>query len=216
MFGSTKIQTGSKWKSKPGLNIKIDYDVNVWSQKKDQNGSKWTWFRKKIKLQFETEFDLHVWLQNQCLSKDPHGSRRGKPQYCDRTIDLIKGAVDTFQVAGVTQGRGGVPWVPKKSKPEGETHAREVEVPSLSVASHITKGTRFDLDPEFWPGYWPGQRGGRHGEGGDWYHEFFLPGCLCKSLCTPLEKLLGDGFSTPMPLLGLICTIISNKTCILD
>ena len=32
----------------------------------------------------------------------------------------------------------------------------------------------------------------------------------------PLEKLLGDGFSTPMPLFCLIYTIISNKTCILD
>jgi len=31
----------------------------------------------------------------------------------------------------------------------------------------------------------------------------------------PPEKLLGDGFSTPMPLFCLICTIISNKTCIL-
>jgi len=30
------------------------------------------------------------------------------------------------------------------------------------------------------------------------------------------EKLLGDGFSTPMPPFCLICTIISNKTCILD
>jgi len=30
------------------------------------------------------------------------------------------------------------------------------------------------------------------------------------------EKLFGDGFSTPMPLLCLICTIISNKPCILD
>jgi len=38
MFGSKKIQTGSKWKSKPGLNIKIDYDVNVWSQKKIKMG----------------------------------------------------------------------------------------------------------------------------------------------------------------------------------
>ena len=33
---------------------------------------------------------------------------------------------------------------------------------------------------------------------------------------TPPEKLLGDGFSTPMPLFCLIYTIISNKTCILD
>ena len=32
----------------------------------------------------------------------------------------------------------------------------------------------------------------------------------------PPEKLLGDGFSTPMPLFCLICTIISNKTYILD
>jgi len=32
----------------------------------------------------------------------------------------------------------------------------------------------------------------------------------------PPEKLLGDGISTPMILLCLICTIISNKTCILD
>jgi len=32
----------------------------------------------------------------------------------------------------------------------------------------------------------------------------------------PHEKLLGDGFSTPMPLFWLICTIISNKTSILD
>ena len=30
------------------------------------------------------------------------------------------------------------------------------------------------------------------------------------------EKLLGDGFLTPIPLFCLICTIISNKTCILD
>ena len=34
--------------------------------------------------------------------------------------------------------------------------------------------------------------------------------------CKPPEKLLEDGFSTPMPLFCLICTIISNKTCILD
>ena len=45
--------------------------------------------------------------------------------------------------------------------------------------------------------------------------------------CTPSEKLLGDGFSTPIPLFCLICTIVSplfclictivsNKTCILD
>ena len=32
----------------------------------------------------------------------------------------------------------------------------------------------------------------------------------------PPEKLLGDGVSTPMPIFCLICTIISNKTCILD
>jgi len=32
----------------------------------------------------------------------------------------------------------------------------------------------------------------------------------------PPEKLLEDGFSTPMPLFCLICTIISSKTCILD
>jgi len=32
----------------------------------------------------------------------------------------------------------------------------------------------------------------------------------------PPEKLFGDGFSTPIPLFCLICTIISNKTCILD
>jgi len=30
------------------------------------------------------------------------------------------------------------------------------------------------------------------------------------------ETLLGDGFSTPMPLFCLICTITSNKTCTLD
>ena len=34
-------------------------------------------------------------------------------------------------------------------------------------------------------------------------------------ICAP-EKLLGEGFSTPMPLFCLIFTIISNKTCILD
>jgi len=34
--------------------------------------------------------------------------------------------------------------------------------------------------------------------------------------CIPPEKLLGDGFSTPVPLFSLICTIISNKPCILD
>jgi len=33
---------------------------------------------------------------------------------------------------------------------------------------------------------------------------------------TPSEKPLGDGVSTPMPIFCLICTIISNKTCILD
>ena len=33
---------------------------------------------------------------------------------------------------------------------------------------------------------------------------------------SPHEKLPGDGVSTPMPLFCLICTIISNKTCILD
>jgi len=32
----------------------------------------------------------------------------------------------------------------------------------------------------------------------------------------PPEKLLVDGFSTPLPLFCLICTIISNETCILD
>jgi len=32
----------------------------------------------------------------------------------------------------------------------------------------------------------------------------------------PPEKLLGVGFSTSMPLFCLICTIISNKPCILD
>jgi len=32
----------------------------------------------------------------------------------------------------------------------------------------------------------------------------------------PPEKLLEDGFSTPMPLFCLICTIISSKPCILD
>jgi len=32
----------------------------------------------------------------------------------------------------------------------------------------------------------------------------------------PPEKLLGDGLSTPVPLFCLICTIISNKTGILD
>ena len=35
----------------------------------------------------------------------------------------------------------------------------------------------------------------------------------CRS---PPEKLLGDGLSTPVTLFCLICTIISNKTGILD
>ena len=32
----------------------------------------------------------------------------------------------------------------------------------------------------------------------------------------PPEKLFEDGFSTPTALFDLICTIISNKPCILD
>jgi len=32
----------------------------------------------------------------------------------------------------------------------------------------------------------------------------------------PHQKLLGDGFFAPVPLLCLICTIISNKTGIFD
>jgi len=32
----------------------------------------------------------------------------------------------------------------------------------------------------------------------------------------PPEKLLGDGLSTPVPLVCLICAIISNKTGIFD
>jgi len=41
--------------------------------------------------------------------------------------------------------------------------------------------------------------------------------CECeKRSQNPPEKLLGDGVSTPMPLFCLICTMISNKTCILD
>jgi len=36
------------------------------------------------------------------------------------------------------------------------------------------------------------------------------------SRATPPEKLLGDGFSTPMPLFSLICTTFSNRTCLLD
>jgi len=39
---------------------------------------------------------------------------------------------------------------------------------------------------------------------------------VVKGSTNPPEKLLGDGFSTPMPLFCLICTSISNKTCILD
>jgi len=42
---------------------------------------------------------------------------------------------------------------------------------------------------------------------------FITQSCVTLS---PPEKLFGDGFSTPMPLFCLICTIISNKTCILD
>jgi len=33
---------------------------------------------------------------------------------------------------------------------------------------------------------------------------------------TPPEKLLAGGLSTPVPPFCLFCTIISNKTCILD
>jgi len=33
---------------------------------------------------------------------------------------------------------------------------------------------------------------------------------------TPHQMLLGDGFSTPVPLFCLICTINPNKTGILD
>ena len=36
---------------------------------------------------------------------------------------------------------------------------------------------------------------------------------LCHDWFIPPEKLLGNGFSTPMPLFCLIFTIISNKTC---
>ena len=41
--------------------------------------------------------------------------------------------------------------------------------------------------------------------------KLWCPGCV-----KPPEKFLGDGVSTPMPHFRLICTIISNKTCILD
>jgi len=104
MFGFKTCSERLKMEIQTRVKVKMDYDVNVWSQKKIKIGHNGI-SAKRSKWSSIFMFGFN----KKSLSKDQHGSNRGKPPYCDRNIDLITGAVDTFQVAGVTQGRRGLP-----------------------------------------------------------------------------------------------------------